>query len=924
MGTAWGTALHSQANKRLSYTIPEQTTAIPAKLSQKSNSSLERDDGSDQQNAIPGCIKIGGTLPQFRFNDILETQRRRHAEANFQSEKLELVCTHRKIPSDKHPPGARLSASPRLVDEDRSAPGLFSPTSLAQSSLLFAVNLPRQANGDDVPTIRAQFSPEDFCILNELDCTTPEGSRGTSSSVPRRLAHSTPRSHHSKETCHVNCEPTSSSRVECQQREKCFLTEKNCRILGRCLGHLEQHKAPPREVGFQNREASIESDGVRQGQPGSVAAADRPVKFCQLCCPERASTLSSFTSESERTLTRQNSKTLTTATQCTQRTPMVASALQKELNDSFTIPNSLLDHGCERYRMGSQTGLRQLNGRLGSYRAEPSLQSQRNDRHPQRLARSLSAPELKGYPYSVRQQNCCVISPQRGRNQVCFPNRSYLSDFSNPRSQQHTHDHLSHSRELQRPRRPPLSQTEPARVAPSPSIDEGSLREMGCSTHRPVCVPQCPRGRYLLHARQDRQASGLLRCAGESVELSASLGVPTTLSDPENAGTPKQRSRNLPDRSTTVGEGLLEARSEEQSSGPTIYNQRSPSSIIGRDDRPTTTESVGNDFRNLEMWGWNRHLGDWTEEQKTLLSSGWRKSTLNTYRPAWNRWKAWADNNNVDTYSPNGSQLARFLADIHQKDGLSLSTILVHKSVISTFCDPNENQKLSSHTLVRQVLKSIALAKPKSKTKLPVWDIDTLSEHLSKKDPNTSSFYEASRHTAALLLLCSGRRVHDLTLLKASTEHCTIASDNIVLWPAFGSKTDSATHRQSGWKLLVNNNKALDPVHWINRLIELSQPRRLLAKSDNLFLTTIGKPRPASRTVIGGWVKKLLQEAGIEATPGSFRSAVASKNWIENFPLDDILAKGNWKSAKTFQKYYRREIISESRSNLSSHFVPTQ
>lgn len=152
-----------------------------------------------------------------------------------------------------------------------------------------------------------------------------------------------------------------------------------------------------------------------------------------------------------------------------------------------------------------------------------------------------------------------------------------------------------------------------------------------------------------------------------------------------------------------------------------------------------------------------------------------------------------------------------------------------------------------------------------------------------------------------------------------------IGDHHVILKPAFGSKTDSQNHRQSSWKLTSrqHENIALCPVDWIpiplksKHLIQLSKPQRNVAKSDSLFLALTGNPRPASGTIIAGWIKKLLREAGIEATAGSVRSAVASKNWIDNFQLDDILARGNWKSANTFRKFYQREIINSSTSSTT-------
>jgi hypothetical protein len=85
----------------------------------------------------------------------------------------------------------------------------------------------------------------------------------------------------------------------------------------------------------------------------------------------------------------------------------------------------------------------------------------------------------------------------------------------------------------------------------------------------------------------------------------------------------------------------------------------------------------------------------------------------------------------------------------------------------------------------------------------------------------------------------------------------------------------------------------------------------------SLFISTLGVVRPASRTIIGGWVKTVLKEAGIDASAGSTRSAVASLGWLENHPIEDILQRGNWKSENTFKRFYNKEIISSKDSSES-------
>lgn len=302
-----------------------------------------------------------------------------------------------------------------------------------------------------------------------------------------------------------------------------------------------------------------------------------------------------------------------------------------------------------------------------------------------------------------------------------------------------------------------------------------------------------------------------------------------------------------------------------------------------------------------------------------MLKKGWRNSTLKTYLPAIRAWIAWCKVNNFICDFPTGSIVAKYLAHLFLKENYSPSTILVHKSAISTFCGPNIVENLSSHFLVKQILKAVSLARPATR-RLQIWDPRIVVDWLSTAE-SKETLFEASRRTAIILLLASGRRVHDLTLLKVSNDCLIEGEGEIILHPTFGSKTDSSTHRQSSWQLIEHSDKGICPVFWIRRLVKLSQNRRAQVNNlDNLFISVNGPVRPASRTIIGGWIRSVLREAGIDATPGSIRAAVASLGWLQNQPVDEILSRGNWKAEKTFKRHYCKKVDSNNSVKENNHF----
>ncbi|KAJ2939194.1 hypothetical protein O0L34_g8508 [Tuta absoluta] len=319
--------------------------------------------------------------------------------------------------------------------------------------------------------------------------------------------------------------------------------------------------------------------------------------------------------------------------------------------------------------------------------------------------------------------------------------------------------------------------------------------------------------------------------------------------------------------------------------------------------------------------GWNELLQSWPHSLRSVVESSWRISTLKTYKNAWSRWTNWCHSRSINPKDPTAAEIAFYLAHLFRSVKLSYKTILVHKSVIVNFSNPLKSAELSSHTLVQRVLKGMAnesASKSCKPAKPPIWNPQVVITWLMNNDSRTDSLFEVSRRCALLLLLASGRRVHDLTLLSIAPGNLIMESESVVMWPVFGSKTDTLRHRQSGWQLTVGAHPNVDPVRWIRLLLEISETRRSAGSIKSLFVSTRGSPRPASRAVIAGWIRTLLRDAGVNASAGSTRSAVASLSWVEQYSVDDILARGNWTSINTLARFYRKPLAQNYLHNVQS------
>ena len=269
----------------------------------------------------------------------------------------------------------------------------------------------------------------------------------------------------------------------------------------------------------------------------------------------------------------------------------------------------------------------------------------------------------------------------------------------------------------------------------------------------------------------------------------------------------------------------------------------------------------------------------------------------------------------VAANDPSPQDLSLYLSYLHRSEGLSYRTILVHKSVVTTFANPSTGPALAAHPLVRHMLKALGSARPEAQRQ--IWPVRSLLSWMRQHPPDDSSLFDVSHHVTLLLLLASGRRVHDLTLLQTDPEHLQDLGDHLVFWPVFGSKTDSATRLQSGWRLnALPADPTFDVVAWIRRLLHLRRERVGRVAVRSLFVTTRGRMAPASRSIIAGWVRTTLTAAGIDASAGSVRSAVGSSRLLAGHTLDSVLQRGNWTGCATFFRHYFRPIDARQSSPL--------
>lgn len=928
MGRTPGTSHIVKINRQFSHPICRETSSGSSKFKNKPlpNTTIKRNGCSYIPIIRNENSRTSQPRGEFHISNFSYSQKRRYRTSHIQPKELKSIYNESKVPFNQYSQSQQFYSTGGLACENRSLKRIFPFVCKSQPQEVSQSNLQSKALSNHVSTIWPGLCAQNIRLVNELGITDLKRARDPDNRVLGRFFNSTSKPSGLTITNKRSSSNTGISWVANKLQKVDYCSSNINRVFGNSLESTSKHKISTSREMFtiarqncrfnQNEESLLEANSKHS----------RVSKFRQFYRPQRTVTPPPATKTLSALATPKSAISLCDPRPCIERTGVVEKSGSINITTALSASDKLPSNGRVGDCLGSPTEQCETIRPVVKSGIEMSFQSEGIVSHLLCPKRPRSLPSQFNSHDTKRQQDSCNLFKKGGRDKIGTAYESNLRHFRNIGEIQYPYSSPLYTGSLQPRSRSSLSLNFDTRMAPPVGNNKRHFQQVGNTANRPFCISNCSCSPHICNARLERSKFRFPRCVQQNLELSPRVGVSSTFPNTASSTTSELGNGNLPDSRAPLDKSILETRPQKSFTGSPIHSPQTRQSINRRFNGSSSTQSLRNDFRSMALYGWSDSLLGWSHEQIEQLLKCWRPSSINTYQIAWKKWQAWATQNRVELKNPKGSDFAKFLIDLHIKQKLSYRTILVYKSAISSLCDPSTENRLSSHFLVKQALRSLSNSHtPASIKKAPIWDTDIVVTWLRNNSPNSNNLYECSARAAILLLLCSGRRVHDLTLLMINEENCTVTEDYIIFWPKFGSKTDNSKNRQSGWRLLKNKeNRNFDPLFWIKQVIKLSEGRRQKCNVYNLFITACGNPKVASRTVIAGWVKKSLEKAGINASPGSIRPAVASKNWIQNYPLDEILCRGNWRSENTFMKYYCREIkrAATSHHSISNLFSP--
>ena len=219
---------------------------------------------------------------------------------------------------------------------------------------------------------------------------------------------------------------------------------------------------------------------------------------------------------------------------------------------------------------------------------------------------------------------------------------------------------------------------------------------------------------------------------------------------------------------------------------------------------------------------------------------------------------------------PSISKVADYLVWLWEDQGLSLSSVKAHRSMLSSvfrFKLP----LLGEDRVLQDLLRSFAIERPRRHQAPPSWDLDAVLRHLMSLvfEPLESvSLRAVTKKTLFLVSLATAKRVSEIQVLSKTV--AAIGNDLMVSFlPHFIAKTkrvDAPVPRSFRVLSLrefagdLEEGSLLCPVRALD--IYLQRTSSVVVRASSLFVSPRSPSRPISKNAVSYFLREFISEAG--------------------------------------------------------------
>ena len=255
---------------------------------------------------------------------------------------------------------------------------------------------------------------------------------------------------------------------------------------------------------------------------------------------------------------------------------------------------------------------------------------------------------------------------------------------------------------------------------------------------------------------------------------------------------------------------------------------------------------------------------------------------------------------------PNIIKVLDFLHSLKMKN-VGYSVINTARSALSIFIT-TDNHTVGMHTLVCRYMKGVFNEFPVLPKYSFTWDVGVVLKYISSMD--TENVQHLSQKLTALLAILCGQRAWEILSLMV-IRNITMEDTCLIIRIGDLLKTSNRKFHYGELKFpkyIENTN--ICSVTTLKQYLHMTSKN--LGEIKSLFITHVRAFKPDSKDTIARWIRETLSKAGINTSifsPHSTRSAASSTAKKCRVPINTILKTGDWRSMKTFGRFYDKEIV---------------
>lgn len=268
---------------------------------------------------------------------------------------------------------------------------------------------------------------------------------------------------------------------------------------------------------------------------------------------------------------------------------------------------------------------------------------------------------------------------------------------------------------------------------------------------------------------------------------------------------------------------------------------------------------------------------------------------------------SFCDREKIDLLRASTPEILKFLTEMF-KNGSGYSMINSAKSALSSFYQLIDNRDIGNNPLVKRFMKGIFINKPSLPKYNKIWDVKIVFDYISTMpDNNELTLKQLSEKLAILFMLFTAQRCQTIHMLQL--DDIQITKDEVICVVSnLVKQTKPGLHVQP---LEIKKYPVDNKVCLVTTLLHYLERTKDIRQTNNLFISTVPPFNTVTKSTVARWVKVLMKKSGVDIDQfgaHSCRAASTSAAAAKGVPIDTIMKSAGWSSAKTFCRFYKKNV----------------